>query len=125
MEKYISEIISITGSIIIAILVKVIYNLKCYISIFTKELPKALEEAEKNFPNGHGDFKYNYVIDHLLNVCHKYAIHPNRKLFTKVINLFIELSKKLNLTKKIPVIFPVDENLNEIVEDKENEEINK
>ena len=104
-QKIIEILVSFGITVLVSILAKIIYNLYGYITIIKKYLPKAMTEAEKNFPEGHGDFKENYVIANLTNICHKRLISPNKKLFKYLIHLFVVMSKNLNVVSKIRAFF--------------------
>lgn len=92
-----SIIAIIIGLFIIVILSSLIYRFKNYLKIITKEIPKFMESAEKAFPDGHGEFKLDYVLQAIKNICNEKKIHFNKKFFNFVVNLIVNLSKIINI----------------------------
>ena len=92
-----SIIAIIIGIFVIVILSSLIYRFKNYLKIITKEIPKFMESAEKAFPDGHGEFKLDYVLQAIKNICNEKKIHFNKKFFNFVVNLIVNLSKIINI----------------------------
>lgn len=80
------------------ILSSVAYQLKGCITVITKYIPMAMQSAERNFPNGHGDFKQDYVLNFVKNKCNAKKIKFRKKLFTFMVKLYVRMSKVINNT---------------------------
>lgn len=100
-DNYVTMIPSIIGALLTGILSVVVYQLKGIITIVTKIIPMAMQSAERAFPDGHGDFKEEYVLSIIENKCASKKIKFRKRLFKFMIKLYVRMSKVINNKERI------------------------